>query len=148
MGHGVGWNTMVTLGKRDHSYQWDAHWVILGNSHKILPTRMCRVLLFNQFPLAWFREISFFIPRWEMRSISSRGPIVYTKFWVRKFWTLSKSGRVSQLFFPLKCFIPRWEMRSISSRGPIIFTYLLFTFGLGNVYGTFKITLQGSIFFP
>ena len=69
-----------------------------------------------------------FIPRREMRSISSGGPIVFTYvlFWVRKrMWHFQKQITV-MTFFHLKCFTSRVEMRGISCRGSIVFTYVLF----------------------
>ena len=72
----------------------------------------------------------FFIPRREIRSISSRGPIEVSfhllNFGLERVYWTSKSYRVYRVFFARKCFIPRREMRSISSRGPIVFTYVVF----------------------
>ena len=77
----------------------------------------------------FLKPLKCFIPQREMRSISSRGPIVFTYvlFWVREGIShFQKSIGFLKIFEPRKCFIPLREMRSTSSRGPIVFTYVLF----------------------
>ena len=62
-----------------------------------------------------------FIPRREIRSISSRGPIDTLSIYClsERILHFQKSIGFLKIFEPRKCFIPRREMRSISSRGPI-----------------------------
>ena len=78
---------------------------------------------------AFLKHRQCFIPQREIRSISSRGPIVFTYvlFWVRKGILDFQNMLEGEAFQkPRKCCIPLREMRNISSRGPIIFTYVLF----------------------
>ena len=68
-----------------------------------------------------FEPWNCFIPRREMRSISSRGPIdTFFIYWLSERISDFQNLSLGEAFLkPLKSFISRREMRSISSRGPI-----------------------------
>ena len=68
-----------------------------------------------------------FIPRREIRSISSRGPIDTLSIYClrERILHFQKSIGFLMIFEPRKCF-PRREIRSIFSGGPNVFTCDLF----------------------
>ena len=90
------------------------------------------------FPLGVQLILIYFIPRREIRSMSSRGPIDTLSIYCclsERILHFKKSIGFLKIFKPRKCFIRRREMRSISSRVHLI----LFPFVvLVNVYCTFK----------
>ena len=96
------------------------------------------------------KSLKHFIPRREMRSISSRGPIETLSIYCclsKRILHFQKPIGFLKIFEPRKCFIPRREIRSISSRGPIEVSFHLLNFGLERVYWTSKTYKVYRVFF-
>ena len=63
---------------------------------------------YHELNMLFFETSSTFIPRRKMRSISLRGPIVFTcdLFGLVNLYSLSKTDRVTQIFETLKTIYP------------------------------------------
>ena len=98
-----------------------------------------------------------FIPLREIRSISSRGPIIFTRFWFcvkNRIWQFQNQA-TTVTFFPLENVLsPPRQMCKISSSGPIVFAYVLIldwqtymTLSKSNCNGDRFFSLQ-NVFIP